>query len=124
MKNDYLYTFSPEAPFEIMSFEVVSENGEDVQNINDEKGKSIDVRIKLKNNSIKGGQKYGMTLCLYGENNKMIKVYLEQAELAMGAEKLFTYTLDIPETEGNYSLTCFVNDGYATMKKIVKSVNK
>lgn len=124
LKNDYSYTFTPQAPFEILSFDITSEGGREVMNINEEKGKSIDVKIKLKNNSIKDGQKYGMALCLYGDNNKMIKVYLEQAELEKGEEKMFTYTLNIPEDEGNCKLACFVNDGYATMKRIVRSVIK
>ncbi len=121
LRNDYSYSFEPEAPFEILEFSI---NGAEVQDINAYKGRDVTVSMKLKNNTIADKTNYSMTLCLYGDNNKLEKVYLEQHALAVGEEDDFEYILKIPNDEQNYRIECYIWDGYTTMNKITQNISR
>ena len=99
-------------------------DGREIESPNDAKGAQINVSAVLKNNTVSPDMTYAMTLCLFGENNELLKIFLYQSTLGNGDVLTETAAFDIPGGEGNYSIKCYVYDSFAMMNKIVQTETK
>lgn len=124
LRNNYSYSYKAVTPFEVLEFSVKDENNSEVTDINAYKGKNVAVSLTLKNNTMPDNAKYAMTLCLYDDNNRLEKVYLEQHELGTGKDDDFVYSFAIPDDEHSYRIDLYVWDGYTTMNKITQNIGR
>ncbi len=124
LSRDYTYEFSPKAPAVLEELRLTTGIGGKIESPNEAKGAQINVSAVLKNNTVSPDMTYAMTLCLFGENNELLKIFLYQSTLGNGDVLTETAVFDIPGGEGNYSIKCYVYDSFAMMNKIVQTETK
>lgn len=122
MKNEYVYKFTPEIPLSVEELSLTDGMGNNIESIVNEN--RVYAKIKVKNNTLVPKTQYALSLCLFDEDNKLIKIYLEQHEIAVNSTDEKTFSFDIPSDNKKYKLICFVMDGFSSMNKISETIIK
>lgn len=125
LNSDKVIEYVTEAPVAINALELKDENGINVTNLADVKGKNLNFNFKFNNNTIADGQDYAILVAIYSPTGRMETRKVYSGNASLGENVTIADYLEIPNyvTE-DWTLEVTTWDSYQNCKKIYNTIIK